>query len=344
MNRPAKRGVALQRSGGIPWLLIAVLALALAAMTVMACGDDDDENGSGDPTVVESPMETEPANGNGDLSGDIDGDGSSTVFPITEAVAEEFGKLHSGVRVTAGVSGTGGGFEKFCAGETDFNDASRAIEQDEIDACAAANIEFTEFEVAFDGLAVVTNPANDFVDCLTVAELMSIWEPAAEGSVTNWSQVREGFPDQALNLYGPGTDSGTFDYFTDVINGEEGASRADYQASEDDNVLVQGITGDDGGLGYFGLAYFEENADRLKLLGVDSGAGCITPDATTVLDGTYAPLSRPLYVYVRNDSLARPEVAEFMRFYLTEGAALAEEVGYVRASQDIYDEGLAQLP
>ena len=336
MDGPAVRGVALSYRGRMPFVLISMLALALTAIVFMACGDD----GDAEPTAIATDSSTDVP----DLSGDIDGDGSSTVFPITEAVAEEFGKLHSGVRVTAGISGTGGGFEKFCTGETDFNDASRPIKDEEAQACADAGIAYTEFQVAFDGLSVVTNLSNDFVDCLTVAELTKIWEPAAEGAVTNWNQVRDGFPDKSLSLYGPGTDSGTFDYFTDEINGEEGASRADYQASEDDNVLVQGVAGDEGSLGYFGLAYYEENADQLKLLSVDGGTGCVVPDATTVLDGTYAPLSRPLFVYVTNDALTRPEVVEFMRFYLTEGPALAREVGYVEAPDATYQEGLAKLP
>jgi phosphate transport system substrate-binding protein len=266
------------------------------------------------------------------------------VFPITEAVAEEFGKLHD-VDVTVGISGTGGGFEKFCNGETDFSDASRPIkEDDEAEglACAANGIEYVEFEVAYDGLSVVVNPSNDFAECLTVEQLNAIWAP--ESTVNNWNQVDPSFPDQDLTLYGPGTDSGTFDYFTDEINGEEGASRADYTASEDDNVLVQGIAGDDNALGYFGFAYYVENEDKLKVLGVDSGAGCVVPSQETIESGEYAPLSRPLYVYVTKEALERPEVAEFMRFYLTEGPDLAVEVGYVKSPQESYDEGLTQLP
>ena len=330
----------MRRRGRIPVLLTVMLAVGVAAITLMACGDDGNGGSDGGPTAA--PTDAGPTVPS--LSGDIDGDGSSTVYPITEAVAEEFGKKYSGVRITAGIAGTGGGFEKFCNGETDFNDASRPIKDTEAQACAGNGIEFTEFQVAFDGLAVVTNPSNDFVDCLTVAELKKIWEPAAQGTITNWSQVRDGFPDKGLNLFGPGTDSGTFDYFTAEINGKEDDSRGDYQASEDDNTLVQGVAGDDGGLGYFGLAYYEENADKLKLLGVDEGAGCVQPSRETVLEGSYAPLSRPLFVYFRNDSLARPEVTEFVRFYLTEGQALVEEVGYVKAPASVYQEGLAKLP
>ena len=285
-----------------PFLFLAgVLVAGIAVFTLAACGDDEEESTNGGQT----PQATEPSTS---LSGDIVIDGSSTVAPISEAVAEEFMVTNSGVRVTVGTHGTGGGFELFCAGETDISDASRPIKDEETQACAAAGIEYEEFEVAFDGLSIVVNSANDFVDCLTVAELKTIWEPAAGDTVTNWSQVRAGFPDQSLTLYGPGTDSGTFDYFTDVIVGEEGASRGDFTPSEDDNVLVQGVAGDEDALGYFGFAYYEQNADELGLVAVDSGSGCVTPSRETILDGTYAPLSRPLYVYVRTDALARPEV------------------------------------
>jgi phosphate transport system substrate-binding protein len=311
-----------------PALILGVLALALS-LALVACSDDDDDEDNGD------------ASGTPALSGAINGDGSSTVFPITEAVAEEFGKVHD-VDVTVGISGTGGGFEKFCAGETDFSNASRPIEDDEIAACDANDIEFVEFEVAYDGLSNVVNPNNDFVDCLTVEQLNAIWAP--ESTVNNWNQVDPSFPDQDLTLYGAGTDSGTFDYFTDEINGEEGASRADYTASEDDNVLVQGVAGDENALGYFGFAYYVENDDKLKVLAVDNGAGCVTPSQDTIESGEYAPLSRPLYVYVTTDALARPEVAEFMRFYMTEGPDLAVEVGYVASPQASYDAGLAQIP
>ncbi len=338
MDGPAG-GVAARRPASVPVLRGAMLAVGIAAIMLIACGGDNGGT-NGRPTSATTDGGTTVPN----LSGSIDGDGSSTVYPITEAIAEEFGKMYSHVRITAGIAGTGGGFEKFCNSETDFNDASRPIKDTEAQACADKGIEYTEFEVAFDGLAVVTNPANDFVDCLTVAELKKIWEPAAQGTITNWNQVRDAFPDKDLNLFGPGTDSGTFDYFTEVINGKQDDSRGDYQASEDDNTLVQGVAGDDGGLGYFGLAYYEENADKLKLLGVDDGGGCVQPSAVTVLDGTYKPLSRPLFVYFRNDALARPEVKEFVRFYLTEGQALVEEVGYVKAPADVYQEGLAKLP
>ncbi|MDI6857073.1 MAG: PstS family phosphate ABC transporter substrate-binding protein [Dehalococcoidia bacterium] len=272
----------------------------------------------------------------------VSGDGSSTVFPITEAVAEEFGNTRDDVDVTVGISGTGGGFQKFCNGETDFNDASRPIRDQERQACAGNGVEPVEFQVAFDGLSVMVNPANDFVECLTVDELKRIWEPGS--TVDSWNDVRPEWPDRPIRLYGPGTDSGTFDYFTEVIVGEEDASRADYQASEDDNVLVQGIAGDENALGYFGFAYYEQNADRLKLVAVDDGDGCVAPSRESILSGEYSPLSRPLFVYVRADALERPEVADFMRFYLTEGRALVQEVGYVEAPDEVYEEGLAKIP
>jgi len=297
-------------------------AAATLALVLAACG------GGGD--------------GGDGLSGEIVGDGSSTVFPISEAVAEAFREVEGGVDVVVGLSGTGGGFEKFCGGETDFNDASRPIKDEEKQACAGNGIEWVEFQVAYDGLSLMVNPDNDFVDCLTVEELKKIWEPGSK--VDSWDDVRPEFPDEGIKLYGPGTDSGTFDYFTDEIVGEEGASRADYTPSEDDNVLVQGVAGDKGSLGYFGFAYYEQNTDKLKLLGVDGGSGCIQPTRQTILDGTYSPLSRPLFVYVRKDSLDRTEVAEFMRFYLTGGPDLVAQVGYVEAPDAVYQEGLALLP
>jgi phosphate transport system substrate-binding protein len=298
------------------------LAAALAALLIAACGDSSE--------------------GEGGLSGTIVGDGSSTVFPISEAVAEEFGKVEPDVRVVVGISGTGGGFKKFCNGETDFSDASRPIKDEEKEACANSGIEFVEFQVAFDGLSVMLNPENDFVECLTVDELKRIWEPGS--TVDSWNDVRPEWPDQSIALYGPDTDSGTFDYFTEVIVGEEDASRPDYTASADDNVLVQGIAGDEDALGYFGYAYYVENTDKLKLVAVDGGEGCVAPSRETILDGTYSPLSRPLFVYVRKDALEQPEVAEFMRFYLTEGRPLVSEVGYVEAPESAYQEGLALIP
>jgi phosphate transport system substrate-binding protein len=288
--------------------------------------------------------------GNGETpSGDIAVDGSSTVFPITEAMAEEFQKNNSNVRVTVGVSGTGGGFKKFCAGETDISDASRPIKDSEIELCQQAGIEYIELPVAYDALSVVVNPQNDWVDCLTTAELQKIWKPAAQGKINNWNQVRGDFPDRELTLYGPGTDSGTFDYFTDAINGEEGASRGDYTASEDDNVIVQGVANDKGALGYFGLAYYEENQDKLKAVAVDdgdpsNGDGCITPSIATVEDSTYQPLARPIFIYVKKEALARPEVQSFVDYYMdSANKKLVSEVGYVPLNDSIYQAAQTRL-
>lgn len=276
-------------------------------------------------------------------------DGSSTVFPITEAMAEEFQIANPGIQITVGVAGTGGGFEKFCAGETDISNASRPIKPDEMEACEQGGVEFIELPVAYDALSVVVNAQNDWVECLTTEELKKVWEPAAQEQVTNWSQVRDGFPDQEITLYGPGTDSGTFDYFTDAINGEEGASRGDYTASEDDNVIVQGVTNDAGAIGYFGLAYYEENKDSLKVVNIDdgdaaNGDGCITPSAATVDDSTYQPLARPLFIYVKKEALSRPEVQNFVNYYLdSANEALVTEVGYVPLTDEIYQAAQQRL-
>ena len=261
------------------------------------------------------------------LSGDIEIDGSSTVAPITEAVAEEFGAVHGDVRVTVGVSGTGGGFKRFTTGETDISDASRPIKDSEAEIAAENSINYLELTIALDGLAVMVNTSNDFVDCLTVEELKAIWMP--ESTVDSWDDVRASFPNQTLNLYGPDTESGTFDYFTDEINGGEGVSRADYVASSDDNLLVQGIRGDRNSLGYFGYAYYAENRDSLKLVAVDSGSGCVAPSDETVGDGTYSPLARPIFIYVDTDKLqAKPELKTFVDFYLDNAPELVAEVGY----------------
>lgn len=283
-----------------------------------------------------------------ELSGDIQVDGSSTVYPITEAVAEEFGKVHKNVKVTVGISGTGGGFKRFCAGETDISDASRPIKQSEIDACAKNNIEYIELPVAYDGLAVMVHPSNTWAQCMTVKELKKLWEPEAQGTIKKWNQIRADWPDKEIHLFGPGTDSGTFDYFTEAINGKGGASRGDFQASEDDNVLVQGIATDPLALGYFGLAYFEENKDKLKLVAIDdenpnNGEGCILPDLETVRKGTYQPLARPLFIYVKKASAERPEVQEFIRFYLQQGAELSAEVGYIALPAKVYELDLARF-
>jgi phosphate transport system substrate-binding protein len=268
-------------------------------------------------------------------------DGSSTVFPITEAVAEEFGKKVGG-KVMVGISGTGGGFKRFCRGETDVSNASRPIKEKEIVSCKESSIQFIELPIAYDGLAVVVNPKNTWVDYLTTAELKKIWAPESQGVVTKWSQVREGFPDEPLVLFGAGTDSGTFDYFTEAINGKAGSSRGDYTASEDDNVLVEGVGTEKGGLGYFGLAYFEQNKDRLKVVPVedgkaDNGNGPIAPSMTTVMDNTYQPLARPIFIYVSAKSAEQDKIKKFVEFYLENAAPLVEEVGYIPLQTESYE-------
>jgi phosphate transport system substrate-binding protein len=264
-------------------------------------------------------------------------DGSSTVFPITEAVAEEFQKGNK-ARVTVGISGTGGGFKKFCKGETAISDASRPISPKEVEACSAGNIEYIELPIAYDGISVVVNPANTWVDHLTTAELKKIWAPEAQGKVTKWSQVRQNWPEVDLKLFGPGVDSGTFDYFTEAVVGTAKSSRGDFTASEDDNVLVQGVAGAKGGIGFFGVAYYAENAKKLKLVPVDNGKGPISPTDETIMKGAYAPLSRPIFIYVNKKAAAtRPEVDAFVKFYLANAAKLVREVKYVSLPQSAMD-------
>lgn len=288
-----------------------------------------------------TPLPYSPSDGAGDLSGTIVADGSSTVGPITEAVAEEFASVAPNVQVEVSISGTGGGFERFCNGETDLQDASRPIKDEEAAKCSANGIDYYVFEVAYDGIAIVVNPDNDFVDCLTVDQLKLMWQ--SENPATNWNQIDPSFPDQPISLYGPGTSSGTFDYFTEQIVGEQGSSTTNYLPSEDDNQLVEGVAGDANALGYFGLAYYEQNMDRLKLVGVDAGNGCVTPSTDTVRDLSYEPLSRPLYVYVNADSLTRPEVQEFVKFYLASAMDLVADVGYVDSPTEIYVSDQAKL-
>ena len=297
----------------------------------MACSGDN-----GGETSTSSGDEASP-----ELSGTVEIDGSSTVFPISEAVAEEFNKVHPNVRVNVGVSGTGGGFKRFTVGETDISDASRAIKDSEHDAAVANGIEYHELRVGTDGLSVMVSTQNDFLDCLTVGELKMIWDTGSE--VNNWNQVRSGFPDRPLRLYGPDTDSGTFDFFTEEINGEAQVSRADYTASADDNVLVQGISGDRNALGYFGYAYYAENTDKLKLVAVDDGEGCVTPTPDTILSGEYKPLTRPLFIYVNKKSLERPEVRAFVEFYMEHGEELTREVGYVPVAASAYTDNLKMV-
>jgi phosphate transport system substrate-binding protein len=299
---------------------LSTLVIALVALAVVgtACGRGSEPRGQ--PT------------------GTVTLDGSSTVFPLSEAVAEEFQKVQRAVRVTVGVSGTGGGFGRFCRGEIDIADASRPIDPPEIDACRKAGIEFIELPVAYDALTVVVHPRNTWADAMTVGELKRMWEPAAQGRVTRWSHVRTSWPDRELHLFGPGVDSGTFDYFTAAIVGREKASRGDYTSSEDDNVLVQGVASDELALGYFGYAYYAENAHRLKAVAIDdgddaNGRGPIAPSPQTVRDGTYRPLARPLFIYVSTLALGRPEVQAFVDYYLAQGGTLASEVGYVPLSE-----------
>jgi phosphate transport system substrate-binding protein len=339
MQRRERRTVGIR-----PALRLVLLLLALAALTVGAAGcgrDGDDETAAAPPNAAGGETTTEAA---AELSGDIEIDGSSTVGPLTTAAAEAYRDEQPDVNVTVGISGTGGGFERFCAGETDISNASRPIdEEEEVPLCADAGIDYTEFQVGVDALTVVVNPENDWATCLTVDQLMTIWEPAAEGKVTNWNQVDPSFPDQALVLAGPGTDSGTFDYFTDEINGEEGASRSDYTASEDDNVTVQAVAGDPGGLGYLGYTYYEENIDSLKAVEIDGGEGCVAPSVEAARDGSYVPLSRPLFIYVKNDALARPEVHGFVEYFLTNSIQLAEDALFIPVPDDQVETNLSTL-
>ena len=298
-----------------------VVVSLLVGMIVTACGDGVASGGAADEILI---------------------DGSSTVFPISQAVAEEFRKDRPDVQIPVGISGTGGGFKRFVTGEIDISDASRPIKESERAEAAENGIEFTEFIVAYDGLSVVVNSSNSFASCLAVDEFKTIWEPGSK--VDNWNQVRSDFPDKRLRLYGPDTDSGTFDYFTAEINGEEDASRSDYTASSDDNVLIQGVSGDQGAMGYFGFAYYTENSEILNVLSVDGGDGCIEPTIETIKDGSYSPLSRPMFIYVNDFSLQRPVVKDFIEYYLNNAGALAEEVGFVGLSDEEYQSQFALLP
>jgi phosphate transport system substrate-binding protein len=289
--------------------LLAVGAIAAAALIVAGCGGDD--SGAGGGTIA--------------------ADGSSTVGPYVTAAAEGF-RDEGGVDVTVGISGTGGGFERFCRGETDLSNASRPIKDEEVEICDSNGVEYVELQVANDALTIVVNSENDWATCLTVDELNAIWKPGSK--VSNWNQVRADFPNEPLKLFGAGTDSGTFDYFTDVINGEEGASRTDYSASEDDNVTVQGVGGSKGGLGYFGFSYFEENQGSLKALEIDGGSGCVAPSVESAQAGDYEPLSRPLFVYVKTESLGRNEVADFLTYMLDNETTIAEQAQFVPLNED----------
>lgn len=276
-------------------------------------------------------------------------DGSSTVYPITEAVAEEFQKTERGkTRVTVGISGTGGGFKKFCNGELDISDASRPIKESEVALCGKNGIEYIELPVAYDGLAVLVNPRNNWIDSITVKELKKIWEPASQGKNTRWNQIRAGWPDKEMHLFGPGVDSGTFDYFTEAIVGKGGASRGDYTASEDDNVLVQGISTDALALGFFGVAYYDHNKDTLKLVPVDdgndaNGKGPVLPTYENVVEGAYQPLARPIFIYVAKKNADKPEVKRFIEFYMKNAGGLSKEVGYIALPQKAYELALKRF-
>ncbi len=312
---PANRLAAMTARG----LLLLLGSAAALVLVATGCGGDDEASGSGV----------------------ISADGSSTVGPFTTKAAEDW-KSSGGGDVTVGISGTGGGFERFCAGETDISNASRPIDEDEVAICEQNDIQYVELQVATDALTNVVNSSNDWATCLTVQQLKQIWEPNSK--VTSWKQIDSSFPDVALKLYGAGTDSGTFDYFTDAINGEEGASRTDYSATEDDNVTVQGVAGDEGGLGYFGFSYYEQNQDKLKALEVDGGDGCVEPSVATAQDGSYSPLARPLFMYVKLSSLQdREEVDEFARYSLENAETIAEEAQFVPLTQAQIDEQLQKL-
>ena len=310
--------------GWMSWMVGMVILLS-----VMGCGETQ-------------TTETQTAEPSKALSGMVKVDGSSTVFPITEAVAEEFQQTHGDVKVTGGVSGTGGGFKKFGAGETDISDASRPIKEKEVELCKQNDIEFIELPVAYDALSVVVNPKNTWCQSMTVAELKKLWEPAAQGKITRWNQVRDNWPNQPIRLFGPGTDSGTFDYFTEAVCGEEDASRGDYTASEDDNVLVQGVSRDLYALGYFGVAYYQENKDKLKAVAIDdendaNGKGPQLPTLENVVKGVYQPLARPIFIYVNRKAADRPEVKAFVEFYLQNAEKSVKEVGYVPLQPAVYE-------
>ncbi len=293
-----------------------VAPLAILAVT-LACGP--------------SAQDARTGEGGSAGAGLVTLDGSSTVFPISEAVAEEFQKVDRNVRVTVGISGTGGGFQKFCRGEIDIADASRPISATEVAACEKSGVGYIELPIAYDGIAIAANPKNTWASNITVAELKTLWGPEAQGKVTRWSHVRTGWPDREIHLFGAGVDSGTYDYFTEAITGKAKSSRGDFTSSEDDNVLVQGIGNDELALGFLPFAYFEENSARLKLLPVDEGkgAGPITPTPETIEQGTYRPLSRPVFIYVSKKAAARPEVQRFVEFFLKHADSLVREVNYV---------------
>lgn len=306
------------RRGFAPAVAVASIALLLAA-----CGGDD-------PVTTGNPGGTTPASDE-ELSGTIRIDGSSTVFPLTSVAAELFMQENPEVRITVGESGTGGGFEKFCVGETAISDASRPIDPEEAKICKKNGVNYDEFAVANDGITVVVNPAVDFVSCITAKELQTIWDKGSD--VDSWNDVNPDWPDQPLSLFGPGTDSGTFDFFTEAINGEEGVSRTDYQASENDNVIVQGVSGDENAMGYFGYSYYVENQDSLKALEVDGGEGCVAPSPETVQSNEYVPLGRQIFIYPSQQALQQPEVKAFVEFYVQNIDTVVEQAGFIALNE-----------
>lgn len=333
--------------------LLPVNLIALAATVVfLATNSGCEVSSSSSRTAGSSEAGSTIGGGTDAPSGDRTGgdqkriliDGSSTVYPISQAVAEEFQASQPNVKVVVGTSGTGGGFKKFVAGETDINDASRPIKEKEIEQCRENGIEYLELKVAIDGISVVVNPENDWCQAITVAQLKKLWEPGS--TVTKWNELDPSWPDEEIRLFGPDTDSGTFDYFTDVICGEEGASRTQYTPSTDDNVLVRGVSGEKYALGYFGFAYYLENAAKLKAVPVsetDDVADAVAPTPETIEGGEYTPLSRPLFLYVNKAKLARPELADFLTYYLEEGQDLVGEVGYVRLGKETHEETVNTL-
>lgn len=324
------------RARPVSLMLYAAFLLLLLAVRPVAARIQD---ASPSPAPTVSPYD--PPDDLAALSGTVLADGSSTVGPITGAVAREFARLAPSIDVRVNISGSSKGFDRFCAGETDLQDASRPINDDEAIGCAGAGVAYYVFEIAFDGIAVVVNPANDFVDCLNVADLARLWQPGS--AIGTWRDLDPAFPEKTIALYGPGDQSGTWDYFTEKIVGEAGASRLDYVSSEDDDVLVDGVAGNPDGLGYFGYAYYERNRDRLKLVAVDGGDGCLEPSPFTIRTGSYQPLSRPLFIYVNAAGLQRPEVLEFLRFYLAEARRVVGDVGYVATLDAVYASGQAKL-
>jgi len=340
------------------WLKRSTLGLSASLLLFSVACQPQPQTGGGAPSVQGQPTAAPQQSGGQQggkitvqppanaaelarLRGDIIIDGSSTVYPVTAAAAEEFRKYARDVRVTVGISGTGGGFKRFCAGETAISNASRPILVSEREICEKNGIEFIELPVAFDGLSVVVSPRNDFVRCLTKEELKRMWEPEAQGKITRWNQIRPSFPDRPLKLFGAGADSGTFDYFTEAIVGKAKSSRGDYQASEDDNVLVQGVSNDPNAIGFFGYAYYVENPGKLRLVAIDDkgNGNCVEPSETTIKNGTYQPLSRPIFIYVRKQDAARPEVQGFVNFYLSKSFTpliATPEVGYIPLEDNLY--------